>query len=85
MKKPSENPHLQTLLEKKGLEIFKGQSAALNIESNTNITVGDLLPTGVVVGFHFDETNHEAPLTALVYDESKDADDNALTTIRCSF
>lgn len=85
MQNLAENPHLQSLLAERGLEIFLGQDAALNLEDITSIRVGNVLPQGTVVGFHFDETDCEAPLRAIVYDPSKEGDDGALTIIRCRF
>lgn len=76
---------MQNLLKARGLEIFLGISAAFNLENNTNIAVGELLPTGTVIGFHIDESDPDAPLRAIVYDENKGDDDSALTIIKCTF
>jgi len=78
----SENPHLSDLLLKNGLEIVTNISlwTSLDPQFKTSIKVGDITNSGTVVGFAIKGKNRKN-LFVVIYDESKEGQDAALSTI----
>ena len=78
-----ENPHLAGLLAAKGLQVDPKQRMGAPLDWNGSITIGAVRPEGTVVGFC--QTGTPGKLTCVVYDESKEGQDEALTTFECNY
>jgi len=77
----SENPHLTGLLKAKNLEIDPSLVTCVTVGDQRILSVGGIVPEGTVVGFCFKEG--DVNITAVIYDESKEGQDDALTTVQC--
>ena len=76
-----ENPHLATLLEAKGITMSPSIGYGYPPDGGL-LEIGNVIPQGTVVGFYFPGgTSNE--IIAVVYDDSKEGQDDALTTISC--
>jgi len=76
----TENPHLASLLATKGLEVMPNFMMGLS-QSGQPLSVGQVTPQGTVVGFCMPEDATD--ITAVIYDESKEGEEDAMTTVSC--
>jgi len=78
----SENPHLSDLLRKNGLEIAPNIPLWISLDPQfkASIKIGDITHSGTVVGFAIKGKNRKN-LFVVIYDESKEGQDDALSTI----
>lgn len=83
MSGPSENPHLTALLDLKNLPIIPNRLRGVS-QSEQFLEVGQVTPHGTVIGFSMPEgaTENTDPV-AVIYDESKEGQEDAITTIKC--
>lgn len=80
-----ENPFLESLLREKGVAIVPNIHSAYVLPHFEEIKTGDVRPEGTVIGFSYPKTSttHIPQCLALVYDESKEGQLDALTVLEC--
>jgi len=80
----SENPHLQELLKAQGLTISPKYRGGIELlESIQEVEIGSVTEYGTVVGFSFVQEGEEPKIMAVIYDEAKEGQPDALTVKEC--
>jgi len=74
----SENPHLAELLQQHDVEMLKSVVSASGPFHTHETRIGDMHPKGTVVGWG----RKGADLVMIVYDETKEGQNDALTLIK---